>query len=83
MLVEPSGTSQECSGCGKVVEKALSERTHLCPHCGLQLDRDVNAARNILARGLEQAHVETEPLPIIRIGKFSQGSKKPTALRRG
>jgi putative transposase len=83
ILVEPRGTSQECSGCGKVVEKDLSERMHLCPHCGLQLDRDVNAARNILARGLEQAHVETEPLPIIRIGKFSQGSKKPTALGRG
>jgi putative transposase len=83
ILVEPKGTSQECSGCGKVVEKALSERTHLCPFCSLQLDRDVNAARNILARGLEQAHAETEPLPIIRIGKFGQGSKKPTALRRG
>jgi putative transposase len=77
ILVEPRGTSQECSGCGRVVEKDLSERMHLCPHCGLQLDRDVNAARNILARGLEQARVETEPLPIIRIGKFGQGSKKP------
>jgi putative transposase len=83
ILVEPRGTSQECSGCGRVVEKALSERMHLCPHCGLQLDRDVNAARNILARGLEWARVETEPLPIIRIGKFGRGSKKPTALRRG
>jgi putative transposase len=83
MLVEPRGTSQECSGCGKTVEKALSERTHLCPFCGLELDRDVNAARNILARGLEQARVETEPLPIIRIGKFGQGSKKPTTFRRG
>lgn len=38
MLVEPRGTSQECSGCGKVVEKALSVRTHSCPHCGLELD---------------------------------------------
>jgi putative transposase len=83
ILVEPRGTSQECSGCGKVVEKALSVRTHSCLHCGLELDRDVNAARNILARGLEQAHVETEPLPIIRTGKFSRGSRKPTAFRRG
>jgi putative transposase len=83
ILVEPRGTSQECSGCGKTVEKALSERVHSCPHCGLKLDRDVNAARNILARGLEQARVETKPLPVIRTGKFGRGSKKPTAFRRG
>ena len=83
ILVEPRGTSQECSGCGKVVEKALSERVHTCPCCGLELDRDVNAARNLLARGLEQAPVETEPLPIIPVGKFGQGRKKPEAFRRG
>ena len=77
ILVEPRGTSQECSGCGRVVEKGLSERTHYCPFCGLELDRDVNAARNILARGLEQARAEAEPLPVIRIGKFGRGSKKP------
>jgi putative transposase len=83
ILVEPRGTSQECSGCGRLVEKALSERVHSCPHCGLELDRDVNAARNILARGLEQVRVEGDPLPVIRIGKFGQGSKKPTAFKRG
>ena len=83
VLVEPRGTSQECSGCHEIVEKSLSVRIHLCPHCGLILDRDVNAARNILARGLEQAHAETEPIPIIRIGKFSQRSNKPTAFRQG
>ena len=83
ILVDPSGTSQECSRCGRVVEKVLSVRTHSCPHCGLELHRDVNAAKNILARGLEQAPVETEPLPVIRTGKFSQGSKKHTAFGRG
>ena len=83
LLVEPRGTSQECSGCGKTVEKDLSVRTHVCPDCGLELDRDVNGARNTLARGLEQAHVETEPLPIIRIGKFGLGSKKPTPFTSG
>lgn len=46
------GTSQECSGCGETVPKTLSERTHRCPHCGLVLDRDHNAALNILQRGL-------------------------------
>jgi putative transposase len=85
VLVEPRGTSQECSGCHRIVEKSLSVRIHVCPHCGLMLDRDVNAAKNILARGLEQAYAETEPIPTIirRIGKFGQGRKKPIAFRCG
>jgi predicted RNA-binding Zn-ribbon protein involved in translation (DUF1610 family) len=48
--VNPVNTSQICSGCGCVVKKDLSVRTHCCPRCGLTLDRDVNAARNILRR---------------------------------
>lgn len=44
-------TSQVCSGCGAVVEKDLSVRWHECPHCGLSMHRDHNAARNILAKG--------------------------------
>ena len=40
-------TSQDCSGCGARVPKALSMRTHICTNCGLILDRDENAARNI------------------------------------
>lgn len=50
--VNPSGTSQECSRCGMDVPKELSGRIHCCPYCGLVLDRDVNAARNILKRAL-------------------------------
>ncbi len=48
--VNPVGTTQLCSRCGERVEKDLSVRVHRCP-CGLVMDRDVNAARNILARG--------------------------------
>ena len=48
--VSPHGTSQTCSGCGCDAPKTLAVRTHECPHCGLVLDRDVNAARNILSR---------------------------------
>lgn len=48
--VDPRGTSQICSGCGAEVKKALSVRVHCCKGCGLVLHRDVNAARNILAR---------------------------------
>jgi len=52
---------------------------------GLVLDRDLNAARNILERGLERARAETEPLlvPAIRISKFRRGSEKPTSFRSG
>jgi putative transposase len=47
-LVNPYNTSQLCSTCGNKVKKDLSVRIHTCPHCGLVLDRDVNAAINIL-----------------------------------
>ena len=50
--VDPRHTTQMCSACGEIVRKDLSVRVHDCPHCGLVLDRDENAARNILARGL-------------------------------
>ena len=49
--VNPAYTSQNCSGCGERVPKSLSVRTHSCPSCGLVLDRDENAARNILRAG--------------------------------
>ena len=47
--VPPQNTSQQCSGCKKMVKKDLSVRWHSCPHCGTELDRDHNAALNILA----------------------------------
>ncbi len=58
--VDPRFTSQVCSGCGQVRKKDLSQRWHTC-ECGTELDRDVNAAINILERGRRQrgvAHVE-------------------------
>ena len=53
VLVNPHNTSKMCSHCGFLVEKTLSERVHTCPHCGLVMDRDTNAALNILQRGLQ------------------------------
>jgi putative transposase len=49
--VNPAYTSQDCSGCGERIAKSLSVRTHVCTSCGLILDRDLNAARNIVWRG--------------------------------
>ncbi len=51
VLVDPRGTSQVCSGCGEAVAKSLSVRVHECLCCGLVLDRDLNASRNILEIG--------------------------------
>jgi putative transposase len=55
VAVPPAYTSQDCSGCGASVPKSLSVRTHVCTSCGLVLDRDENAARNIQAAGIQWA----------------------------
>lgn len=47
VAMPPAYTSQDCSGCGARVPKSLSVRTHVCTSCGLIMDRDENAARNI------------------------------------
>ena len=50
LFVDPCMTSQRCSGCGAIVKKALDDRWHSC-ECGTELDRDHNAAINILLAG--------------------------------
>lgn len=52
ILVNPYYTSQICSQCGAIVKKSLSQRTHYCSECLFVSDRDINAGKNILARGL-------------------------------
>ncbi|MEH2457078.1 RNA-guided endonuclease InsQ/TnpB family protein [Nostoc sp.] len=73
VAVPPDYTSQNCSNCGQVLKKTLSTRTHICPKCatgsipvdtfadcGHTQNRDWNAARNILEKGLSTAgHVGT------------------------
>jgi len=58
-------TSQNCSACGTLVKKSLSVRTHMCTGCGVVLDRDLNAALNILSKALERTvgHTGTHGLP--------------------
>ncbi|GCE07299.1 RNA-guided endonuclease InsQ/TnpB family protein [Dictyobacter aurantiacus] len=51
--VAPRFTSQHCSLCKTLVKKSLSVRTHICPRCGLVMDLDENAARNILKKAIE------------------------------
>jgi putative transposase len=53
VLVDPRNTSKMCSRCGTMVEKSLSDRVHDCPCCALSMDRDQNAAINILRLGMQ------------------------------
>jgi putative transposase len=57
--VNPRNTSKMCSRCGELVEKDLSVRIHKCEGCGLTLDRDHNAAINILTLGLQSLGQQT------------------------
>ncbi|MFB2981640.1 RNA-guided endonuclease InsQ/TnpB family protein [Microseira sp. BLCC-F43] len=52
VAVSPQYTSQKCSNCGAIVKKSLSVRTHICK-CGCKLNRDENAALNILNLALQ------------------------------
>ncbi len=72
MKVEPRGTTDKCSKCGEMVEKPLWVRTHKCPKCGLELDRDLNAARNILQDGLKKIGWEPTEFTPVEIGPLSQ-----------
>jgi len=70
-FVNPKNTSQECSRCGEIVKKPLSQRVHKCPFCGLVMDRDQNAAINILKKGLKKLNV-VEGLPEFKPEDFSK-----------
>lgn len=59
VLVDPRNTSKMCSRCGILVEKTLADRVHNCPECGLSMDRDWNAAINILRLGLQSVGIKT------------------------
>jgi putative transposase len=67
LAVEPQFTSQDCSNCGTRIKKSLSVRTHICTHCGLILDRDENAAKNILKKALDSTigHMETDMVEVV------------------
>ena len=76
--VDPRGTSQSCSACSVVASEKLSLaiRTFKCGSCGASLDRDVNAARNILGLGQSLQGAATPP-------RVRQRSAKRTGARSG
>jgi putative transposase len=87
IAVVPQFTSQECSACGAMVKKSLSVRTHICTSCGMVLDRDHNAALNILTKALERTlgHRETSSLEGNASGQTAttRTSKRTTSKRAG
>jgi len=85
IVVNPNGTSQKCSRCGVVAKEklGLDVRMFECHSCGLVLDRDHNAALNILKLGLEQAHAEAEPILVRRTSKFQSRKQEAHGFIRG
>ena len=87
VAVPPHYTSQNCSNCGKVIKKSLSQRTHRCHHCGFVKSRDWNAAINILELALRTVgHTGTLNVSgdidlclgeVIPPSKPSRGKRKP------
>ena len=81
IAVPPHNTTTDCSSCGAKVHKTLSTRTHQCSMCKTVLDRDHNAARNILAKGLKLlagyingtvGHTGTDPKGVNAQGQFDR-----------
>ncbi len=65
VTVKPENTTLDCASCGKSVYKPLWVREHSCPTCGFELDRDWNAALNVLNRGLSKIGVvHSEETPV-------------------
>jgi len=68
--VDPANSSRECARCGFIVEDlGLDERVFVCPVCGWKVDRDFNAALNVLRRAGWEAPcvpVELRPLPLVK-----------------
>jgi putative transposase len=79
-LVNPNGTSQLCSSCGMEVKKSLAVRIHRCPYCGLVMNRDENAALNILNRGLEKIGQELPKYTPVEILAGESWNQEATQL---
>ncbi len=85
----PTNTTQRCSHCGSLVYKDITKRTHICPYCGLVIDRDENSAVNIRADGITMIRAgnrpepdgEACPYPVEQPGKQAPMKQEATAFR--
>ena len=80
IYVNPRGTSVKCSICGSRMARKPEENRQLkCPSCGFTVDRDVNAAKNILARGVRFAPVA---LPVEAMVQEPSGGNPESRWKR-
>ena len=73
-------SSQLCHVCGykNSITKSLNIRKWTCPKCGSIHDRDINAAKNILSKGIEMLTKDgTHPDSLFMLGSLESSSKKP------
>ena len=80
LFVDPKFTSQLCSQCGAIHKKTLAERWHSCA-CGCELDRDHNAALNILRRGTRLRESSLQGGSSVEAPGFNWGSFTNPHLR--
>ena len=79
-------SSQLCSKCGykNSITRDLAIRKWTCPKCGSIHDRDINAAKNILSKGIETLTKDgTHPDSLFMLGSLESSSKKPPASLSG
>ena len=76
-------SSQLCHACGykNSITRDLAIRKWTCPKCGSIHDRDINAAKNILGKGIETLTKDgTHPDSLFMLGSLESSSKKPPLL---
>lgn len=67
IFVNPKDTTKICSACGKLTNKELSDRIHECSWCGLDMDRDLNASKNILRIGMDSLRDVKIPIEAVSL----------------
>jgi putative transposase len=83
VAVPPQYTTQECSRCGTLVRKTLSERRHVCPKCSLVPGRDHNSAVTILSRGIALLAQLPQGIAESHVwGEMSHYAGRETVLRK-
>ncbi|MBI4210666.1 MAG: transposase [Candidatus Diapherotrites archaeon] len=80
--VNPRNTTKACSRCGSLKEMPLSQRIYSCGNCGVELDRDYNAAINILNKYTGRVPALAREPPSTLIGQGDSMKQETTLVER-